>query len=123
MKRARKLNGILPQKMTAILLSAVLTAGLISNAVPVDVLAQENIGMEDADVSDPVEGDGISGNAVSVGSTSEPETPQDVTYAAGAAYVAEDSMQNQTAEASYSTDGGQTWVDVDEFINIFLVHI
>lgn len=119
MKRARKLNGILPQKMTAILLSAVLTAGLISNAMPVDVLAQENIGIEDAGVSDPVEGDGISGNAVSGGAASEPETPQDVTYAAGAAYVAEDSLQTRTAEASYSTDGGQTWVDVDEFINVF----
>lgn len=121
MKKGRKQNGILPQKMTAVLLSAVLIAGLISNAMPVNVLAQENIGRSDAVDQAPVEGDGVSGNVAGIDEAPAPEeeTPQDVTYTAGAAYVAEDSPQAQTAEVSYSTDGGQTWVDVDEFINVF----
>lgn len=94
MKRVRKQKGSLPQKMTAILLSAVLTAGLISNAVPVNVLAQGNIGPGGEEIQQPTEGDSTSGNTVS---GNDADVLQEEANDA----------QTQLAEVSYSTDGGQ----------------
>lgn len=106
MKRVRKQKGSLPQKMTAILLSAVLTAGLISNAVPVNVLAQGNIGPGGEEIQQPTEGDSTSGNTVS---GNDADVLQEEANDA----------QTQLAEVSYSTDGGQTWVDVEDFYDVF----
>lgn len=106
MKRVRKQNGILPQKMTAILLSTVLIVGLLSNAMPIHTLAQGNIEPDGEAIQQPIEGDSALGNTVS-GNAADA--------------LQEEGMmrQTQSAEVSYSTDNGQTWVDVEDFYDVF----